>query len=92
MTIGKTLLILAAERRYNSIVKVLLSHGVKKNAQDMTGITVLAHAVKKSYSPVVDGLLTNGADLNPKDNENATRLLWASCPKQGTCGKTASRA
>jgi ankyrin repeat protein len=72
-------LILAPECRYDSIVRVLFSYSGKKNARDMAGMTVLAHAAKRGCSPEVDRLLANGAGQNLKDNENATRLLWASC-------------
>jgi ankyrin repeat protein len=76
---GKTPLILAAERGYDGVVKVLLDHGANKDARDTAGMTAMAHAAKKGYSAVIDQLLVHGANPNLKDKENATPLLWASC-------------
>lgn len=76
---GNIPLIIAAERGYDAIVRVLLSHGAKKDSRDKAGMTAMAHAAKKGFSAVVALLLANGADPNLKDMENATPLIWASC-------------
>lgn len=72
---GKALLIIAAERGHDAIVKVLLTGCANKDPRDKNKMSEMAHAAKKGHGAVVALLLASSADLNLKDVENATPLI-----------------
>ena len=75
---GKTALILASDRGYTEIVKLLLEAGANVNLQDSHGNTALMWASSKGHIEVVRLLLESGAKVDLQNKDGATALMWAS--------------
>jgi len=60
-----------------TLVKALLDHGAKVNAQDSNGATPLLLAVHKGYTTTAQMLLAHGADANRPDASGMTPLMFA---------------
>ncbi|MCJ1306899.1 hypothetical protein MMC25_000543 [Agyrium rufum] len=71
---GQTLLSIAAEKRYEKVVQLLLEKGADVNAQDARGRTPLWRAAWKGHEKVVQLLLEKGADANAQDADGRTPL------------------
>lgn len=63
---GKTALILAAERGYDLLVSLILEFGGLINLQDKEGETALSSAILHDQVSTVKNLVDKGADLNTK--------------------------
>ena len=64
---GRTALILATERGYIEIVKLLLDKGVDVNTRYNAGQTALMIASYQGYIEIVRALIAKGADVNARD-------------------------
>ena len=75
---AKSPLILAAEKGYTEIVKMLLDDKkTNLNQQDGIGQTALMLAIKKGHAQIAKMLLDNGAKINIKDKLKQTALDYA---------------
>ena len=79
---GKTPLMIAASKRSEEILRMLLENGAeidKRNDRnsDRYKWTALMYAVNIGYSKGVKILIENGADVNKKDNDGWTALMLA---------------
>ncbi|MBA8667136.1 ankyrin repeat domain-containing protein [Holosporaceae bacterium 'Namur'] len=79
---GKTPLMIAASKRSEEILRMLLEKGVeidKRNDRnsDRYKWTALMYAVNIGYTKGVEILLENRADVNKKDNDGWTALMLA---------------
>jgi ankyrin repeat protein len=76
--IGRTPLLIAAEKGHHEVVELLLDTGhVNIEAKGSDHKTPLATAVEKGYVETATLLLEKGADPNAKDGNGVTPLLWA---------------
>jgi len=76
--VGKTVLMIAAEKGIADTVRVLLDEGANVNAKDKTGATALMLAtLKQDHSDKIRALLDKGADVNAKAGDGGTALMWA---------------
>jgi len=71
-----TALILASEKGYTEIVKLLLDKGADVNVKEIPdGITALMWASQGGYTEIFKLLLEKGADVNAKRKDDRT-VLW----------------
>jgi len=73
-----TPLILASQKDYVEIVKLLLSAGAKVNKKNSYNSTALILASKNNHVEIVKRLLDAGANVNQTDKDDATALIFAS--------------
>ena len=76
--IGKTPLIIAADKGYFPIVKLLIKNGADINAQHNLHWTALMFAAGKDHSAIVKLLIENGANMNFVSKSDYTALILAS--------------
>ncbi|XP_064617661.1 M-phase phosphoprotein 8-like isoform X2 [Liolophura sinensis] len=74
---GMTLLMYAAQRGYDDIVELLVSHGSRINAQQRNGTTALMLACEHSALHTVILLVELGATLNLQQTSGETALMKA---------------
>jgi hypothetical protein len=73
----KRLLILAAQYRHGTILRVLLDIGADVKAGDSYGATALIRAAYNNDATSIEALIKAGADINAKDHDGTTALSWA---------------
>ena len=78
LTDGNTLLIIAAEKGYPDIAKVLLDKGAEVDRRDVEDFTALYIASAYGYIDTVRVLLDRGADVNYPNSGKFTALYIAS--------------
>jgi acyl carrier protein len=66
-TVGRPLLVEAAKRGYDEIVRALLTKGADSNARSEDGSTALLYAVEAGRVETVKTLVGGGADVNADD-------------------------
>lgn len=71
-------LLIAVDRNYPRLIKLLLELGVDVNTKNAQGISPLLWAVTKNNLSLVKTLLSYGADPNTQDNQGWTPLILAS--------------
>jgi ankyrin repeat protein len=76
--IGKTPLIIAADKGYFPIVQLLIQNGADINAQHNLHWTALMFAAGKGHSAIVKLLVENGANINFVSKSDYTALILAS--------------
>ncbi|KAF4237524.1 hypothetical protein CNMCM8980_002427 [Aspergillus fumigatiaffinis] len=83
---GRTPLLLATEKGYLSVVRVLWNHPqINLRAQDRWGSTALHEAAKRGHLAVIKLLLARpNTDINIEDGNGATPLWWAT-RRRHTC-------
>lgn len=69
-------LLLATQKRYHGVVKLLIANGVDINSRDVSGRTALHRAVERNDKVLVEMLLEQNADIDIKDNNSMT--AWSS--------------
>jgi ankyrin repeat protein len=74
---GRTVLHLAAERRCEEFVRLLLQKGAGTAATDIYGRTILHSAAEGGNKVIVQLLLDRGVDPNVTDHLGRTAMLWA---------------
>jgi len=77
ITGGYTALMLASQKGYLEIVKLLITAGADVNAKITGGYTALMLASQKGYLEIVKVLIAARADVNAKDKNGATALKQA---------------
>ncbi|RYP51033.1 hypothetical protein DL768_003533 [Monosporascus sp. mg162] len=75
--IRRELLLAAAERGHEPIVKRLLENGAAMQVVDSKGRTPLWWAAGNGHQAVVQLLVDKGADVEAKDTDGKTPLWWA---------------
>ena len=68
---------IAAQKRHEGIVKLLLEYGASLDPRDSSGRTALAIAAEKGHEGIVKLLLDRGACLGPRDSRGRTALAIA---------------
>jgi len=76
--IGKTPLIIAADKGYFPIVQLLIQNGADINAQHNLQWTALMFAAGNGHSTIVKLLVENGANINLVSKSDYTALILAS--------------
>lgn len=75
---GKTALMIAAERGFRDVVRLLLGAGANPNASSRNGMTALHSAAWSAKDvEIVELLIAHGADLNAKGQEIGTPITQA---------------
>ncbi len=74
---GRTAWLLAIQIGDISKAKLLLEHGVEKNAQGRDGESFLFYAIKYNHAPMLRWLLEIGAPIQQTDNFDRTPLIAA---------------
>ncbi|KAJ1325965.1 ankyrin repeat domain-containing protein 50 [Microdochium nivale] len=74
---GVTLLMKAASRGHESIVRLLLDQGADFEAKDSDGVTALMRAARNGHESVIRLLLDKGVDCEAKDSDGVTLLMKA---------------
>jgi ankyrin repeat protein len=59
---------LAAEKRREAVVKLLLAKGAELDSQDRRGWTLLSWAAENGHEVAMKLLLEKGAELDSRDN------------------------
>ncbi|XP_071955195.1 uncharacterized protein [Antedon mediterranea] len=77
----KTLLMYAVEGRHDSIVRLLLGHGVSVNRHDRDGMTAIMYAAHQGLFNIVAILIEAGAYLNIKQSSSGDTALVKACKK-----------
>lgn len=75
---GKTLLMLASQKGFDSIVKTLILNGSLVNSSNIKKETALMYATYYGQFKTVRTLVQKGADINFKNREDWTALMMAS--------------
>lgn len=73
---GVTGLMIAADRGYDEIIKILLESGADVNAKDHSGITALMTAACSGKESCVKTLLEAGADVQILANDDSSALMY----------------
>ena len=68
---------LAAQKGYDSILRVLLEHNTDSNERDSDGLTPLMHAIIGGHDDVAVSLLSHGACIGDLDGHGRSALHWA---------------
>ena len=76
--IGKTPLIIAADKGYFPIVQLLIQNGADVNAQHNLHWTALMFAAGNGHSAIIKLLIENGANMNIVSKSDYTALILAS--------------
>jgi ankyrin repeat protein len=71
------LLLWAAEKGHEAVVKLLLEAKADVNSKDENSRTLLFLAAEGGHEAVVKLLVEKGADINTKDKDGLTPLSWA---------------
>jgi len=74
---SRTLLLWAAEKGHEAVVKLLLERGAQIESMDVDRRTPLSWAAEKGHETVVKLLLERGAQIESRDLYNKTPLSWA---------------
>ena len=74
---GVTALMVAVQRGYVAVTKLVLDYGADVAAADINGVTALMVAVQRGYVAVTKLLLDCGADVAAADINGVTALMVA---------------
>ena len=74
---GETLLMLAATRGSNRVVRLLLDQGAQPDSRDNSGCTALMHAAAKGHGGSIAMLLKSNADTELHSSSGSNALHYA---------------
>ncbi|XP_075418982.1 M-phase phosphoprotein 8 [Tenrec ecaudatus] len=74
---GMTLVMLAAAREQDDLLRLLIKKGAKVNGRQKNGTTALIHAAEKNFLTTVAILLEAGAFVNAQQSNGETALMKA---------------
>jgi len=76
-SLGNRPLLIAAKKRNQGLVEILIANGAKVDASDRNGLTALMAAASMGLAENVRALISAGANVNARDEKGATPLIWA---------------
>lgn len=76
-TAGRTPMSYAAEKGYESSIRLLIQQGANVESRDSAGRTPLSYAAENGQDLSIRRLLKNGADEESEDNTGRTPLFYA---------------
>jgi ankyrin repeat protein len=76
-SLGNRPLLIAAKKRNQGLLEILIANGARVDASDRNGLTALMAAASMGLAQNVRVLISAGADVNARDEKGATPLIWA---------------